>query len=112
MKTCRWRYSFMDGTQRMVEMAVRQPPKENKSGCRCHPMNWNRACQSPFRPCRRCCCAWGLLTDDRAMAAAATTGDSNMPVKGYSKPAAIWTPAKLSANKRKSQGQRTRQTQE
>ena len=47
MKTCRWRYSFMDGTQRMVEMAARQPPKENKSGCRCHPMNWNRACQSP-----------------------------------------------------------------
>ena len=45
------------------------------------------------------------------MAAAATTGDSNMPVKGYSKPAAIWTPATLYANKRKNQVQLTMQTQ-
>jgi hypothetical protein len=35
------------------------------------------------------------LTDDRAMAAAATTGDSSRPNKGYSTPAANGMPATL-----------------
>lgn len=35
------------------------------------------------------------LTDDSAMAAAATAGDKSQPVNGYSRPAAKGTPAAL-----------------